>query len=182
MRVLIICALSLLSAPVSARTPCTIQDYSDPSKAPDFGCPGPQEPALVPELRPKPSMGIENGATVLIKKKKIPVLYDAVLMDKLKVIELGLKIKGLRRLRWLERHKGEKLLAVERKYVGQRYQAQLKLEQERVKTARGQRDDARQERDDSRKWYRSFSFGFTVGAGTVVVVTAGIVIAVLAAR
>ena len=177
MRTLVILALMGLCAPAWAQQPpCTTQDYSDPAKQPDWECPGPDEGILVPDVPFRPSVGLEAGASY----RKTPQVgearldYDTVLMDKAKALQLGLRIQALRRLRWLERHKMKDLVEVERRYVGDRLTAQLKLEQSRVKEAVQQRDSARKERDSAKKWYRSWTFGLVVGVVTTTAATIAI--------
>jgi hypothetical protein len=177
MRTLVILATLALCAPAwGQQKPCTTQDYSDPAKAPDWRCPGPDEGVVVPEIRFNPSLGVPAGSSVLLKGTKKPKLtgFDTVLMDRAKVTQLGLRIQGLRRLRWLERHKAAEVVRIERKYMSDRLTAQLKLEQSRVKVAVSQRDQARKERDAARAWYRSWSFGLVVGIVTTTAATIAI--------
>lgn len=153
-----------LPAPLLAAQPCTEQNYSDSKKEPRYDCPGPDEAALVPNVPTKPSLGVPTGTELRVSPRKSTLVdFDAVLLDKMKVIELGMRIKALRRLRWLERHKGKDLLAIEKKYVSDRLNAKLKLEQSRVKSYKQQRDDARAQRNKLRAWYRSPTLWFAVG-------------------
>lgn len=177
MKTAVILALLGLWAPAWAQPqPCTTEDYSNPSKQPDWACPGPDEGILVPDATFKPSVGLDAGSQVTKKGDQKGVLldYPAVLMDKEKVVQLGLRIQALRRLRWLERHKAKDLVEIERKYMSDRLTAQLKLEQSRVKEAVLQRDDARKERDSAKKWYRSWTFGLVVGVVTTTAATIAI--------
>lgn len=177
MKTLVILALLGLCAPAWAQQPpCTTQDYSNPAKTPDWTCPGPDEGILVPELTFKPSLGLEPGSSVILKGSQKGVLldYPAVVLDKDKVLQLGLRIQGLRRLRWLERHKAVETTKIERTYMSERLTAQLKLEQSRVKEAVQQRDQARKERDSARAWYRSWTFGLVVGVVTTTAATIAI--------
>lgn len=168
MRLLAVLLVLGLSAPVrAADPPCTTQDYSDPKKAPSWRCPGPGEGILVPDLPARPSKGIPAGAKIVLPNKTVTLDYDGVLMSKNRVLRQGLRIKGLRRLRWLDRHKGAELLDIEKKYVGDKLQAKLTLEKSRSSSYKSQRDQARHERDQARKWYRSWTFGFVVGVVTV---------------
>lgn len=166
--------LILLWSAQAAAAPCVEQNYSDPKVAPDFSCPGPGEAVMVPEIDTRPSKGIPKGAEIKLPDKLIKLDYDAVLMSRNKTLELGLKVKGIRRLRWLEHHKTKDLVKIERKFMSDRYQAQLDLEKIRTKTAVSQRDQARDQRDTAKAWYRSWTFGLIVG----VVVTAGSTVAV----
>jgi hypothetical protein len=175
MRTLVILAALALSAPAwGQQVPCMVQDYSNPTKAPNWRCPGPDEGILVPDLKFNPSLGLEAGSQVTLKGAKKPIVlgYKTVVLDKDKVLQLGLRIQGLRRLRWLERHRATETTRIERKYMSDRITAQVKLEQSRVKVATSQRDQARKERDEARKWYRSWTCGLVVG---IVVTTAAVI-------
>jgi len=177
MRTLVVLACLALCAPAwGQQKPCTVQDYSDPAKAPDWRCPGPDEGILVPDIKFNPSLGVPAGSSVHLKGAKKPSLigFDTVLLDRAKVTQLGLRIQGLRRLRWLERHKTAEVVKIERRYMSDRLTAQLKLEQSRVKVAVQQRDQARKERDRARAWYRSWSFGLVVGVVTTTAATIAI--------
>jgi hypothetical protein len=178
MRTLVTLVALMLSTPSwGAQEPCTTQDYADPKKVPNWRCPGPDEGIMVPEIRFNPSLGVPVGSTVHIKDAKQPSLttFDTVLMDRAKVTQLGLRIQGLRRLRWLERHRADEVLKIEKKYMSDRLTAQLNLEKSRVKVAVGQRDQARKERDRARAWYRSWTCGLVVG----IVITAGTTVAIV---
>ena len=155
----------LLAVPAAAAEPCVQQDYGDAKKAPRWDCPGPDEGVLLPDIKFKPSVGLDAGASYRKTDQTgmIKLDYPVVLMDKDKVIQLGLRIQGLRRLRWLDLHKGEQVVEIEKKYVGQTLQAKVDLEKSRVKALTSQRDDARRQRDEAKKWYRSWTFGLIVG-------------------
>lgn len=173
--VILVC-LALSASAWGQQKPCATQDYSDPTKAPRWDCPGPDEGILVPDIKFSPSLGLPAGSLVTPKgaKKARLIDFDTVLLDRAKVTQLGLRIQGLRRLRWLERHKAAEVVKIERKYMSDRLTAQLKLEKSRVKEAVQQRDSARKERDSARKWYRSWSFGLVVGVLTTTAATIAI--------
>jgi hypothetical protein len=182
MRTLVVLAVLAVSTPAwGQQKPCTVQDYSSPTKAPNWACPGPDEGILVPEIRFNPSLGVPAGSSVHLKGATKARLfgYDTVLLDRAKVTQLGLRIKGLRRLRWLERHKAAETTRIERRYMSDRLTAQLKLERSRVKVATSQRDQARKERDEARAWYRSWTCGLVVG---IVVTTAAVIGTAYAAK
>jgi hypothetical protein len=167
----------LFATPAWAADPlCTEQDYSNPDKRPDWRCPGPDESVLLPDIKFKPSVGLETGASYqeTDQTRKIKLTYPVVLMDKDKVLQLGLRIQGLRRLRWLDLHKGKDLLKIEKTYTTDRLKAQVDLEKSRVKVLKEQRDDARKQRDEARKWYRSWTCGLVVGIVVTTAAAAGI--------
>jgi len=167
----LISILVLATAVPAWAEPCVEQDYSDPDGRPRWDCPGPDEGVLLPDIKFKPSVGLDVGAGYRKTDKQalIKLDYPAVLMDKDKVIQLGLRIQGLRRLRWLDMHRHDRLLEIEKKHVGKTLQAKIDLEKSRVKALTSQRDDARRQRDEAKKWYRSWTFGLIVG---IVVTTA----------
>ena len=174
MKTSVILFILALCTPAWGQKPCTAQNYTDPNKAPDWRCPGPDEGILVPEIKFKPSLGLEAGSLVTLKGAKKPTLlnYSTVVLDRDKVLQLGLRIQGLRRLRWLERHKAVETTEIERRYMSDRLTAQLKLEQSKVKVAVGQRDQARKERDIGREWYRSWTCGLVAG---IAITTAAVI-------
>lgn len=179
MRTAIILAILAAWVPAWAQEkPCTTQNYADPKNTPDWTCPGPDEGILVPDMPSRASVGLDAGASYRKSgEAEVKLSYPAVLMDKEKVVQLGLRIQGLRRLRWLERHKAADTTEIEKKYMADRLTAQLKLEQSRVQVAAQQRDEARKERDSAKKWYRSWTFGLIVGIVTTTAATVGIVYA-----
>lgn len=174
MKIIIVLSVLMFSASVNAAEPCTEQNYSDPDRAPSWSCPGPGESILLPEIKFYPSIGLDVGSSYQkLGGPKIELVYPAVLLDKNKVIQLGLRIQGLRRLRWLDLHKGASVLKIEQKYSESKFQAKLDLEKSRSASYKSQRDDARAQRDELGKWYRSWTCGFIVG---VIVVSTVIVV------
>lgn len=150
-----------------AKEPCTVQNYADLGKEPRFDCPGPVENVLVPSVSFRPSVGVKAG-------KSIKPDYDSILMDKVKVVQLGLRIQALRKLRWVERHKDDKRWEIERSYLSDIHKAKAGLLQHQVDNWKDQAKRAREERDEARAWYRRFSTGLVAG----IVVTAAATVAV----
>lgn len=153
----------MVPSTVSAQEICGPQDYSSETQ-PNFECPSPGESEMVPDLHPPASVPTKVGVT-------ITPLWDGALVHRDRMLELGLRIQGLRRLRWADRIHSAAEYDVELQYsrelcstrVGlaesQRdaYQEQLQLSQERVA--------------HEQSWYRSWWFGVVVGViGTAAVV------------
>ena len=168
----------LMLTPSCAHAQCVVQSYSDPKSEPDWACPGPDEGILIPEVRLRPSIGLEVGAAYRRSRGEgeIQLNFPMVLMDRDRVLHLGMKIKALRKLRWLERHRMDEVLRVERRYMQDRLKAQLDLEKSRVKVALQQRDRLRKSLSEARAWYRSWTFGFIVGVVTVASATAATIV------
>lgn len=178
MRFLVTLLVLCLSSPVFG-APCTEHNYNDPKREPDWSCQGPGEAALVPDTNARPSVGVVRGSKVISPDKKtVDVVADSILMDKDRVITLGMRVKALRRLRWLDLHKGKDLLEIEKKHATDVIQAKLELEQSRANEFKKQRDDARKQRDSSQKWYRSWTFGLIVGVVTTTAATIAVAYAV----
>lgn len=95
-----------LLLPLTARADdktCGPQDYQSENE-PDYECPSPGETVFVPESQMRPSLGVPSGSVLRLKgsSRFRPVRYDAILMDKLRAMHLGLRIVALRKLRYLD--------------------------------------------------------------------------------
>lgn len=169
--VLLVFIPSLVSA-----EPCTQQDYSNVYKVPDWSCPSPGESILLPEIKFRPSIGMEEGSSYQTRAGVITLDYPAVLMDREKVLHLGLRIQGLRRLRWLDMHKSDDILEVERKYVGTVLRAKLDIERARYSACKTQKEMAQKKLNEAKKWYRSWTFGFVLGVVTTSATVAAVAV------
>jgi hypothetical protein len=104
----------------------------------------------------------------LAADKKAP--WEGVLMDRNRVLTLGLKVKAIRRLRYLDMLKRNDKAAAELKLVRANAEADLKLRTSQRDNYKEQVDVLRKELRASNKWYRSWTFGFVLG---LVVTAAG---------
>ena len=140
---------------------CGRQDYTS-AQAPDFDCPSPDEVSLVTDLDPPPSIPAPAGRALM-------PAWDGVLVHRDRLIELGLRIKGLRRLRWLDALTNRRRLELEIQYRSDLVhlaEDELAGEREYWQAAL---DQANQAAEREGKWYRSFWFGYLVGSlGTIV--------------
>ena len=146
---------------------CEQQNY-DTIEEPDFNCPSPGETEFVPDLRPPPSISVIEGVT-------LEVPWSGALVHRDKLVEIGLNIKALRRLRWLDRIRilGEYQIQLEHQEGV--CDANIEHANERIEMIRGALDQANENVSAAKKWYRSFGFGFTVG-----IISAGILTALAA--
>jgi hypothetical protein len=164
MRWVLMIALLVLPAPLRAQNPqCLAQDYSNPQMEPSYACPGPGEDALVPNLNPKASVPLKLG---------VPAPWEGILLDKDKVLELGLRISALRRIRWMETTSAEEKLANEVKFTTQSLKADLDLRTSQRESYKQQVTQLQTELAKEKAWYRSWTFGVVVG---VVVTTVAVV-------
>ena len=169
MRWLIILTI-LVSFPVYGQKQCPRQIYTDLSVEPDCNCPGPGEEDLLPKLELKETVALEPNQ---------PAPWAGLLMDKNRVLRLGLRVKALRRLRWEElRYCGE-LAAAELDYLEDTSQAEINLRTSQRDTYKAQVDVLQKEVARLSGWYRSPILWFSVG---VVVTAAATATAVVVAK
>ena len=168
-----LCQLTLVIAlfapkPLCAETapgaPCGPQDY-DGASAPDFTCPGPEEAALSADLRPPRSLAVRYGYKLLNEEgQELAVMtWEGAVVHRDKLVEMGLKLRAIRRLRWADR------LHLRRNY-DIRLQHQEELAESRLQMVRNQRDayeerarQAREQAQRSRAWWRSPALWFCIG-------------------
>lgn len=154
-RSIVILLLILLLPARAAWGQCPDQDYSAAS-APDFGCVSPGERDMAPQLGAPDSLPVRSGETVTAP-------WDGALVHRDRLLEVGLQIKGLRRLRWIDR------LQLSGNYTAQRdyLEALLVAEQAHQERLRdryeAQLDKLNEQLTKSSAWYRSAWFGIVVG-------------------
>jgi hypothetical protein len=161
MRAIIVALILLWPCIAIAADQCTKQIYSDPNVEPDYSCPGPGEDAMVPK--------IQLRASVELKAKQASP-WSGILMDKNRVLVLGLRIKGLRRIRWQENNTCRESLAAEKKFMEDSFNATIKLRTSQRDSYKAQNVDLRKEIVRLNRWYRSPTFWFVTG---VLVTAAG---------
>lgn len=144
---------------------CGPQDY-DAKVAPNFDCPSPEEEVLSPDDRPPPSSPVREGQVV-----EAP--WDGALVHRDRLIQLGLRIKAIRRLRW-----------VDRLHLAERYQLELEhlenvrritqeLLESQVASLRQRATAAEQRAERSGAWYRSIWMGLILGIVSSAVLVIG---------
>lgn len=156
--------------------PCGPQDY-DSDEPPDFTCPGPEERDLRPELHPPEAVPVYRGWAVVDEdgEPRLTVAWDGALVHRDRLIEAGLWLHTVRRLRWADH------LRLRREY-DIRIQHAEAMAQARLDHMEAQRD-AYQERwqaseqrvQSAQAWWRHPALWFTVGmitAGGLVALTA----------
>jgi len=82
------------------------------------------------------------------------------------VIQLGLRITGLRRLRWNDTLKCQDTIKMERQLVLDSKKADLDLLTSQRESYKGQLQATQKELEKAQKWYRSWTFGLIVGVVT----------------
>jgi hypothetical protein len=145
--------------PALADPACTTQDYTKEKPAPNFDCPSPLEETLVPNPEVGPKASVALTATK-------PAPWDGILVDKDRLIQLGLRITALRRLRWMDTLKAQDVLAAEKKLITDSKKADLDLITSQRESYKAQLVQTQKELSKATAWYRSWTFGLIVGAVT----------------
>ncbi len=158
MKATIILLALLLALPAWA-APCPTGSY-DKDVEPSYDCTSPGEDVV---LRP----GSHGKSVALEKGAKAP--KAGILLEKGKVIDLGMRVKTLRRLRWLDRKAGRRVLKTELKYQAATSKAKTDLLGAQVMDLKTQVADRDRRISKLTRWYRSpvlwFAVGFVVTAG-----------------
>jgi len=169
MKYLIACVVALLiSVPAKSYGECVTQDYAK-TVEPNYDCPGPGEDTVVPQLKYKLSVGLD-------KDKAAP--FAGILFEPNQVLQLGLRIKGLRRLRYIEQSQTQARIKVEVDFTKSMAAAESKLLENQRDGYKGQLIDTRKELDSERAWYRSWSFGFVLGTAVTCAAAVSLAVAV----
>lgn len=159
------CASFLLFPLFAQGEPCEPQNYSSP-QSPDFSCPAQDELALVPN-----SVELWPASIPVTRGQSFVAPWDGILVHRDRLIELGLRLKAVRRLRWIDGQAVTARLSLEQRYrdrILSISRDHLRQEQERWQR---ENDVLRKSLASQGKWYRSFWFGYLMG--TVVLVLAG---------
>jgi hypothetical protein len=160
MRVVAVFLCAFLSASLALAQPCVPQKYNDPKTQPDYSCPSPGESALVPHISLRTS-------TELTKGKAAP--WTGILMDPNRALVLGLRVKALRRLRWMDEISHQDKLANEVEFFKKTSEAERNLLTSQRDSYRDQTKELQRQLASERAWYRSWAFGVVVGVLTTTV-------------
>lgn len=142
---------------------CGPQDYNSETE-PNFGCRSPDEGVLAPELDSLDSVVLRAGDTFVAE-------WDGVFVDRNRLIEIGMRVRALRRLRWGDRVKLRREFDAHIEHARALSQAQLDYMSEQLDAYRAQLARANELVGSSQSWWRSPTLWLAVG----VVVTAGLV-------
>lgn len=156
--VLVFCA-----ATAHAEEVCGPQDY-DSTQQPDFSCRSPDEDVMVPDLAPFDSVALAAGDTFVAE-------WEGSFVDRNRLIEVGMRVRALRRLRWADRVKLRRQFDIHLEHVRDLSQAQLDYMAAQLDAYRDQLGRANERVGSSQSWWRSPTLWLAIG----VVVTAGLV-------
>jgi hypothetical protein len=146
---------------------CGPQNY-DSETEPDFECPSPTELEMVPRLRPPPSVPVEVGDIVEAQ-------WEGAVVHRDRLIQMGLTIRALRRLRWADRLRIHAEYEIRLTHQTEVCDARLEHAEERTEVYREALGVANERVSSAQAWYRSWWFGYLMGvlsAGALVALTA----------
>jgi hypothetical protein len=165
MRALGAAALILLwSSIVMAEQRCGLQDY-DSIQQPDFDCPGPDELTLQVDLHAPPSVPIHEDDELIVP-------WEGALVHRDRLIEVGLTLRAVRRLRWADRVRLSEEFRVRLQYENSVAASRLLFAQQQRDVYRDRALAADQRTGSAQSWWRSPSLWFGIG-----VVVAGVLVA-----
>lgn len=160
---LIVPALILYSSTSFAQEDCGYQNYESDER-PDFGCVSPGEEFMVPDLQPPPSVPVMPEETVEAQ-------WPGAFVHKDRLIQLGLRIRALRSLRWVENLRLRHEYTIRLEHAEEVSAARLQLLTEQRAMYEEQLRLATEQLDRQSSWWRSPILWFSVG----VVVTGALV-------
>jgi len=155
--VVLFVVLSLLfsTAASAEEAICGPQDYASSSQ-PDFECPSPGETEMVPDLHPPASIPVTIGT-------QTKAVWDGALVHRDRLVEVGLRVRAIRRLRWADSLRMAAEYAVNLEHV--RTVSRIQLEHMSAqRDAYEERWRAAEERVlRSERWWRSPTLWIGVG-------------------
>ncbi len=166
MRLLLILLLAIPPRFAEAEI-CGPQEY-DSEVEPDFDCPGPDEAELVGSIGAPSSIPVDQG-------DQVTAPWEGALVHRDRMLELGLKIMGLRRLRWVDRLRLRTEYEIVIEAESRIYEARLLHAQQQVETYQERVNQLIAQENKARSWWRSPALWFTIGvltAGALVALTA----------
>jgi len=167
MRALIVILVVLWPMVVTAEQHCDPQNY-DSQEQPDFDCMGPGEADLRVDLSPPPSVPVHQGV-------EIAAPWDGALVHRDRMLEIGLALKAVRRLRWLDRLRLAEEYQIRREAEQRIAEARLEFAEQQRDVYRDRATAAERRAQSAHSWWRSPALWFTIG-----IVTAGVLVALTA--
>lgn len=167
MRYLIMTLVLLWPSVATAEQHCGPQNY-DSDEQPNFDCPGPGELELRVDLHPPASVPVHQGEEVVAQ-------WDGALVHRDRLLEVGLSLKAVRRLRWLDRLRLTEEFEIRIHYEEQVAEARLRFAEEQRDVYRERATAAESRARSAEAWWRSPALWFAVGiivAGALTAVTA----------
>lgn len=155
MRFIVLLLLLTVPSMVFAENNCRHQNY-DSDEQPDFECPSPGEDVMVPRGETPLSIPVGRGDVV-----EMP--WEGALVHRNKLIEIGLRLQAVRRLRWADRLQLRSLHDLENNYQRGVCDAHIEQAVARADAYQDQLFQANSVIKSERVWYKTVWFGFLSG-------------------
>jgi len=169
----IFAVIAAFPSPSRAQRVCTPQNYAL-DEQPDFDCPGPGEAELIVPTTAPASVPVEAGQTITAE-------WSGALVHRDRLIYVGLRLKAVRRLRWLDTRLSVERAEIEETHRNEVAEANEEFCNQRVQHYQDQVATARAAVGRAGAWYRQFWFGLTVGlviSGALIALAAYVVTAI----
>lgn len=167
MKALIILLIILWPSVALCEQSCGPQNY-DSEEQPDFDCMGPGESDLRVELHAPSSIPVHQGEEMVAQ-------WDGALVHRDRMLEIGLSLLAVRRLRWLDRLRLSEEYQIQTEAAQRIAAARLEFAQQQRDAYQDRATAAERRASSANAWWRSPALWFAVG-----VVVAGILVALTA--
>jgi hypothetical protein len=146
---------------------CDLQSY-DADEVPNLDCPSPGEELVVPQLELPRSLAVEEG-------EQLEVPFDGALVARERLEVMGLRLRAVRYLRWLDRSQARQRADITQTATQRVHAAQLL----QMTNHRDYYQALAEQSQGREAWYSSYWFGFVCGA-VVAIILAGVSVYALA--
>jgi tetrahydromethanopterin S-methyltransferase subunit B len=143
---------------------CATQNY-DSDQEPNFECVGPGEQLFSAQSTPPNSIPVREGQSIVAP-------WEGALVHRDRLINFGLKIMALRRLRWLDRLRLREQNLIEINYRERLAENSNGFNEQLIATCN-------QTVERVSAWYKSFWFGLTLGLIVGFGLTLGVTLAII---
>lgn len=167
MRTLLFLIVLLVPSMALGQVICGPQDYTS-QEQPNFECQSPGEAEMVPDLHPPAAIPVRPGTPVT-------PAWEGALVHRDRLVELGLRVHALRRLRWADTLRLAAEYAVNLEHVQELGQVQLEHMTAQRDAYRERWQAAEERASRSERWWHSPALWVGVGivvAGCLVALTA----------
>lgn len=144
---------------------CSEQNYDNVEEQPDFACPGPGENSMVPDYAPPDSIPV-------VMDEYLVAPWDGAFVHVNRLLEIGMRLKAVRRLRWADRARLLQHKRLEIEHAALMAAAHREYAVNRMEQYRKALREANNRTKQATAWYRSWAFGFLLGALSVGIVAA----------
>ena len=144
---------------------CVEQNYDSAEERPVFDCPSPGEISMVPDYAPPDSIPVAMDDYLVAP-------WDGAFVHVNRLLEMGMRLKAVRRLRWADRVRLLEEKRLELSHAEEMAAAHREYAATRIEQYREAITEANNRTRQATVWYRSWAFGFLLGVVSVGLVAA----------